>query len=175
MVLDFEAEVRRLLGLGDAGPEDPAWGRLEAVLGIAFPDDYKRFVDSVRPCRVNGKLYILQPGVRRWGLDAWVIATTEAFKNADWADLPEPIAAGPTGLIPCLSSDEGHVVFVRQDSSEVVVHVGDGDCPAYVMGFSEWMYRFLTSEDMLGENTAYDYSYDVAAGFPGSPSIEKLP
>ncbi|WP_406300997.1 hypothetical protein OG948_60320 (plasmid) [Embleya sp. NBC_00888] len=172
---DFEAEVRRLLGLGVAGPEDPAWGRLEAPLGTAFPDDYKRFVDSVPPCLVNGKLYILRPGVRRWGLDAWVVETTEAFRNAEWADLPEPIFAGPTGLIPCLSSDEGHVVFVRRDSSEVVVHVGDGDCPGYAMGFSEWMYRFLTCEDMLGEDTAYDYSHGVAAGLPGTPFIERLP
>lgn len=172
---DFEREVRALLGLpllGEAYQRD--WQEIELQLGVTLPGDYKRFVSSAAPATVNGKLYLLHPARERWNLAHWVARTANSFRAAEWADLPEPLFSGKSGLVPGLASDEGHVIFLRIDSSGVVVHVGDGDCVEYSMAFSEWLYRLLAGEEMLGPDSAFDYDLERSFGLPGVPRFAPL-
>ncbi|WP_329270263.1 SMI1/KNR4 family protein [Streptomyces sp. NBC_01451] len=157
---------------------DSAWRALESELGVQFPVDYRLLVDGYGPIQVNGHLYLSHPATERWNLGRWISSTIAAFERSDLsgAECPGfengPIFGGPDGLIPLASTDRGEYVFgaIRRGDSKWRILACDGDEQdfyEYRMGFSEWLYGYLSGGDMFGP--------DSAAFYPGPLLLESMP
>jgi hypothetical protein len=166
--------------LGTAGISSPAagWEDLESELGVQLPDDYKEIIGRYAPVQLNGHLFLNHPSTRRWNLGRWMRETVEAFSGSDLADaecpgFPEgPVFGAPAGLVPLMDTDRGEYVFgvVDEASKEWRILACDGDeqdFHEYLMSFSEWLYRYLTGEDMFGPGSAVFY--------PGPVVFESMP
>ncbi|MFF4837051.1 SMI1/KNR4 family protein [Streptomyces sp. NPDC001315] len=179
MTRNFNNSLLGILGpTNSAPPPTAAWDELERGLGVQLPDDYKEIVVGYGPVQLNGHLYLSHPSTDRWNLGRWMEETVEAFSRSDLseAECPGfpygPVFGGPAGLIPLLSTDRGEYVFGVFDtaSKEWRLLACDGDeldFYEYRMSFSEWLYWYLSGDDMFGPDSAVFY--------PGPIVFESLP
>ncbi|MEV6161917.1 SMI1/KNR4 family protein [Streptomyces sp. NPDC052052] len=152
-----------LLGPPSHSADPGVWDAVESELGVCFPADYRQFIESYAPVRLNGHLHFTHPAHAVWDLKKWASVTLEAYQGLDWVDLtpPEfksddPRFGGPDGLVPLVESDRGECVFFQAgETSRMYVYVGsDDDFYRYDMTFSEWLYRYLRGEEMTGPNSS---------------------
>ncbi|MFE1437423.1 SMI1/KNR4 family protein [Streptomyces sp. NPDC058739] len=171
--------VTRMLGpaCNDSTSQD-AWADLEHDLAVGLPVDYKAIVASYGPVQLNGHLFLHHPATVRWNLATWISRTVEQFPESDLGEaecpgFPDgPAFGGPDGLIPLISSDRGEYVFgvapVGGGEWTILACNGDEqDFFEYAMPFAEWLYRYLSGEDMFGPGSAVFY--------PGPVVFESLP
>ncbi|MEE1783254.1 SMI1/KNR4 family protein [Streptomyces sp. SP17BM10] len=184
---DYLAEVFAMLGPGEQRFTSPdAWAELEAEIGTDFPEDYKAVVDAYAPMQINGHLYLSHPATERWNLGKKIRETSRVWAGLDWdredwlepeenirvaLDLQAVRFGTKDGLIPITSTDRGEYVFLAPlpdgTGRRICVVEHDGSWYEYRMSFSEWLYRYLAGEDMVGPNSS--------AFYPGPVRLEPLP
>ncbi|WP_393954744.1 SMI1/KNR4 family protein [Streptomyces murinus] len=175
-------QISRLHGLLGSGrgihASAGAWEQLEGELGVVLPGDYKQVVDGYGPVQINGHLFLSHPATRSWNLGAWMKSTVDAFSASDLSDarcpgFPHgPVFGAPAGLIPLVDTDRGEYAFGVVDEADgtwrILACNGDEqDFYEYRMPFAEWLYRYLTGEDMFGPGSAVFY--------PGPVVFEPMP
>ncbi|MEV5989311.1 SMI1/KNR4 family protein [Streptomyces sp. NPDC052051] len=159
-------------------PPAAAWAGLEGELGVQLPDDYKEIIGGYGPVQMNVHLYLKHPSTDWWNLGRWMKETVEAFSRSDLTDAEcpgfpgGPIFGGPSGLIPLVSTDRGEYAFGVAGSPpgewRILACNGDEqDFYEYHISFSEWIYRYLSGEDMFGPGSAVFY--------PGPIIFESMP
>ncbi|MEU4494503.1 SMI1/KNR4 family protein [Streptomyces sp. NPDC023998] len=150
-----------------------AWRLLEQELGFELPSDYKSIIDRYAPVRLNEHIYLHHPATGRWNLREWVRETVQAWSQVEWEGVdiegdPRPILGVNEikfgvrqGLTPILSSDRGETVFLghtaASSGARIFVETGDEEFFEYPVSFAEWLYRYLTGEDMAGPGSAIFY------------------
>ncbi|MFJ9006314.1 SMI1/KNR4 family protein [Streptomyces canus] len=159
-----------------------AWHELENSLGISLPTDYKEIVDGYAPLQINGHLYLHHPATQRWNLGEWIRSTVEAWSQIDWdwaAPEGDPRASlgievlvfgTADGLIPLVSTDRGETIFLapRAGNGKGALFVeSEGEFFEYAMTFSEWLYLWLTGEEVTGPGGS--------AFYPGPVALRDLP
>ncbi|MGW3211578.1 SMI1/KNR4 family protein [Streptomyces parvus] len=160
-----------------------AWRALEADLGCALPGDYKCIVDAYAPVQISEHLYLSHPFPERWNLrdsirrtsDSWaqVVWDDDEKQGAPWVSLGvSDLTFGTAdGLIPLVATDRGETVFHAPRGADgagvLFVEDGEGEFLEFSMGFAEWMYRYLTGEEMAGAGSA--------AFYPGPVTLRDLP
>ncbi|MEU6972103.1 SMI1/KNR4 family protein [Kitasatospora aureofaciens] len=184
---DYLADVFAMLGPGEQRFASPsAWAELEAEIGTHFPEDYKTVVDAYAPMQINGHLYLSHPATERWNLGKKIRETSQAWAGLDWnradwlepeenirvvLDLQEVTFGTKDGLIPITSTDRGEYIFLAplpdRTGHRICAVEHDGSWYEYRMSFSEWLYRYLVGEDMVGPNSS--------AFHPGPVLLEPLP
>ncbi|WP_030978964.1 SMI1/KNR4 family protein [Streptomyces sp. NRRL S-1824] len=174
--MEYWAKLVEFLGPPNRSTDPGTWDTLESELHVCFPADYKKFIDSYAPVRLNSHLHFTHPTHPEWDLKKWAFATLEAYQGLDWVDLTpsefesvDPRFGGPDGLVPLVESDRGECVFFQPgEAPRMYVYVGsDDDFYRYDMTFSEWLYRYLRGEDMTGPNSS--------AFIPGPVRFDALP
>ncbi|MEU3901700.1 SMI1/KNR4 family protein [Streptomyces sp. NPDC045251] len=179
---DYLPAVMAMLGPAQNRYADPsAWDRLHAELGIRLPTDYQTLVDAYAPIQLNGHLSLHHPATARWNLGDWIRDTARAWSQVPWEDLDpdedprllfgltELSFATRDGLWPIASTDRGETLFLMAADgtlSGVLVEDGEGGWAQYEMNFAEWLYRYLSGEDMAGPNTS--------AFYPGPVQLRRL-
>ncbi|MFB6992417.1 SMI1/KNR4 family protein [Streptomyces sp. NPDC056304] len=179
--MEYWTTLVELLGPPSRDTDPETWVALESELGVFLPADYREFIDSYAPVRLNSHLHFTHPAHAVWDLKKWVFATIEAYQGLGWVDLtpPEfesadPWFGGPDGLVPLVESDRGECVFFQPgEVPRIYVYVGnDDDFYRYDMTFSEWLYRYLRGEDMTGPNSSAFISgpvrFDALPGAEGN-------
>ncbi|MFD9687751.1 SMI1/KNR4 family protein [Kitasatospora sp. NPDC059088] len=184
---DYLSDVFAMLGPGGQHFADPgAWTELEAEIGAEFPGDYKAIVDAYAPVQINEHLYLSHPATERWNLGEKIRETSRAWSELDWdrEDWLEPeenirVVLGlegvrfgtKDGLIPLTGTDRGEYVFLAPlpdgTGHRICAVEHDGSWYEYQMSFSEWLYRYLVGEDMVGPNSS--------AFYPGPVRLDPLP
>ncbi|MEV7595786.1 SMI1/KNR4 family protein [Kitasatospora sp. NPDC089797] len=184
---DYLADVLAMLGPGGARFASPqAWADLEAELDTRLPEDYKAVIDAYAPIQINGHLSLKHPATERWNLGKYIRQTSHTWAELDWdrEDWLEPeenarIVLGldkvtfgtKDGLIPLASTDRGEYIFSAPLPGGTGVRIctveHDGSWYEYRMSFTEWLYRYLIGEDMVGPNSS--------AFYPGPVLLEPLP
>lgn len=184
---DYLAEVFAMLGPGEQRFTSPsAWAELEAEIGTDFPDDYRAVIDAYAPMQINGHLYLSHPATERWNLGNWIRETAQVWADLDWdredwlepeedicvvLDLREVRFGTKDGLIPITSTDRGEYIFLAplpdRTGRRICAVDHDGSWYEYRISFSEWLYRYLVGEDMVGPNSSVFY--------PGPVLLEPLP
>lgn len=174
--MEYQARLAEILGPSRHGATPGVWQALEEELGASLPGDYKEFIDSYAPVRVNSHLHFDHPAHPQWNLGKWIEETVDAYREVEWDELTcpdfvssEPSFGAPDGLVPLFGSDRGECFFFRPGRKpSVYVYVGsDDDFYRYDMTFSEWLYRYLSGEDMAGPNSS--------AFYPGPVRFDALP
>ncbi|MFG3280703.1 SMI1/KNR4 family protein [Streptomyces sp. NPDC048111] len=167
--------------LGDPDDVHPCadeWQEIEAEFAADLPLDYKKFIERYAPVELNNRLSFGHPGFELWNLLHWMRGTVEAFQECEWEEItatslnPEQLSFGAGGLVPLASTNGGEYLFLlaRPGGAAplLVVHVGDDDdFYEYDMSFAEWLYRYLTDEEMAGPNSSL--------GWAGPVQVHKLP
>ncbi|MFB7621025.1 SMI1/KNR4 family protein [Kitasatospora sp. NPDC056181] len=184
---DYLAGVFAMLGPGEQRyASASAWAGLEAEIGIAFPEDYKAVVDAYAPIQINGHLFLSHPATERWNLGKEIRDTSRTWAALDWdrerwlepeeniravLGLEEVRFGTKDGLIPITSTDRGELIFLAplpdRSGQRICAVKHDGSWFEYRMSFSEWLYRYLVGEDMVGPNSS--------AFYPGPVLLELLP
>lgn len=180
---DYLTAAMAMLGPAENRHADPpAWNRLQEELGVELPADYKTVVDAYAPIQINGHLYLHHPATERWNLAEQIQDTVRAWSDVSWNDVLDPdedprLLLGLTeltfgtdpGLWPITSTDRGETVFLVTGADAPWLLVADGDLgwSRYDMTFTEWLYRYLTGEDMAGPNSS--------AFYPGPVTLQRLP
>ncbi|MGJ5890820.1 SMI1/KNR4 family protein [Streptomyces niveiscabiei] len=164
--------------------QDPgAWRRIESELGISLPSDYKEIVDSYAPVQINGHLYLSHPATERWNLGEWIRSSIQSWSEIDWGrvepegdprfslGIPNLIFGTPDGLIPIASTDRGESLFYAprgvKGPSSLFVDNGEGEFFEYSFSFAEWLYLWLTGEEVTGPGGS--------AFYPGPIALMDLP
>ncbi|MGW1871417.1 SMI1/KNR4 family protein [Streptomyces mauvecolor] len=175
---DYLQAVFDMLGPAINRDNEPAdWLHLEQEIGSPLPTDFKEFVARYAPAELNDRLYIHHPGSDAWNLLRWMRETVEAFDACEWEEVtaaslnPGHLVFGKGGLIPLASTNGGEYLFLLPrpgNTPLLVVHVGDDDdFYEYDMSFAEWLYRYLSDEDMTGPNSSI--------GWNGPAQVSKPP
>jgi hypothetical protein len=183
--MDYLGAVLAMLGEPQDRYADPAaWVRLEGGLGLALPADFKRLVDAYAPVVLNGHLYLLHPATERWNLGEEIREDVRALSDVDWQEyeldpdprlvlgVPEMCFGSADGLLPIASTDRSEKLFYGpgEDGTpcgRIFVEIGDDGFYPYDVTFSEWLYRWLTGDDLPGP--------DVRAFYPGPVAMQWLP
>ncbi|GAA1916604.1 hypothetical protein GCM10009716_27220 [Streptomyces sodiiphilus] len=180
----FLSRVLEMLGPASGAGEDVyAWERLESELGFGFPEDYRKIIDSYAPVMLNHHLYLHHPATSRWNLGESIERSATAFSEVDWEDVGvewdprgalglEKLEFGtPRGLVEIAGSDRSEVVFwapsLDWPRGRIFCLWGMEGFYEYRFTFSEWLYRYLVGEDMIGPNSA--------AFYPGPVHFRRLP
>ena len=131
-----------------------AWEDAEKKIGIIFPMDYKRFIDSYGECAINEFLWILSPFSENENLNS--IEKYKAMKDAyksmqnEFSDeFPFDFYNGKTGLFPWGITDNGDELFwdFTGDIIELVVYESRyGSNMSYEMNMGEFLYKLLRKE-----------------------------
>jgi hypothetical protein len=173
-----------VLGRGESRYADPsAWERLERTLGFGLPEDYKRVVDAFAPADINGHLTLAHPATERFNLGTWIRETSEAWAQVPWDEYrpegdPRDILGTKElrfgtrdGLLPCASTDRGETLFFAPGAAgarwRIFIDDGEGEFFEYNMSFSQWLYLYVSGEDMVGP--------DSSAYYPGPIALQRLP
>ncbi|WP_075737694.1 SMI1/KNR4 family protein [Streptomyces acidiscabies] len=184
MEADYLGYVLKMIGEPPRRYQDPeAWRRLENDLGMDLPSDYKAIVDAYAPAHINGHLYLSHPATERWNLGEWIRSTAEAWSQIEWDEnepegdprvalgVPELIFGTPDGLIPIASTDRGETIFYAPQgglgAGSLFIEDGEGEFFEYSFSFAEWLYRWLTGEEVTGPGGS--------AFYPGPVAIMDLP
>ncbi|MFE3855994.1 SMI1/KNR4 family protein [Streptomyces griseorubiginosus] len=179
MPSDFIASVNAMLGPPrNSPPLAGTWDPLEGELGIQLPDDFKTITDRYAPLQLNLHLFLCHPATPRWNLGAWMRDVMEDFRRsnlreAECPGFPDgPVFGAPSGLIPLVDTDRGEYAFgvMNASTKEWLILTCNGDEPdfyEYRMSFGEWLYRYLSGEDMFGPDSAVFY--------PGPVALESMP
>ncbi|MFB8237576.1 SMI1/KNR4 family protein [Kitasatospora purpeofusca] len=172
-----------------------AWTALEAEIGTEFPEDYKAVVDAYAPIQINGHLHLSHPATERWNLGKKIRETSRACAELDWdredwvepeesirvvLDLQEVRFGTKDGLVPITGTDRGEYIFLAPRSDRTGHRIcavdHEGCWYEYRMSFSEWLYRYLVGEDMVGPNSSAFYSGPVLLRpLPMSPDDRPTP
>ncbi|MFE2068735.1 SMI1/KNR4 family protein [Streptomyces sp. NPDC059467] len=176
--------VLEMLGEPSWRYRDPeAWRTLESELGTALPADYKEIVDAYAPVQVNGHLFLGHPATERWNLAERMRRMSRAWAQVEW-DEGEPegdprVSLGTSdlifgtadGLIPIRDTDRGEQIFYAprgaQGQGSLFVEDGEGEFFEYSFSFAEWLYLWLTGEEVTGPGGS--------AFCPGPVLLEDLP
>ncbi|GAB2881326.1 hypothetical protein GCM10022245_15560 [Streptomyces mayteni] len=174
-----------MLGEGRSTYADPqAWRRLEEELGAALPGDFKKIIDLYGPVQLNGHLFLHHPASERWNLGERIKSSSEAFSEVPWGEIEFEGDGDPrgslgirelefgtaAGLVPAIGNDRGEEVFLAKGAVREkwrVFIMRDDEWYEFDMDFSEWLYRYLIGEDVMGSNSA--------AFYPGPVKFESLP
>lgn len=148
-------DIRALLGDPRFGWFDPApWHRLEAALGIVFPDDFREFCDAYGPVRINNQVHTTHPSVARGNLGQLIRSDIEAWAHAPEDMVTQPVGTAPGELFPWGSASSGETMYFRvpKDASEAwsvfVYESNEGEFLEYAMSFGDWMLAYLRGEDV---------------------------
>ncbi|MFI7294370.1 SMI1/KNR4 family protein [Streptomyces sp. NPDC050121] len=162
--------------------DSEAWRKLEAELGVGLPADYKEIVDAYAPVRINGHLYLSHPATERWNLGESIRSTADSWSQIDWDDVDvegdprislgvaELIFGGPDGLIPIASTDRGDTIFYAPrggDGIGALFIENEGEFFEFSFSFAEWLYLWLTGEEVTGPGGS--------AFYPGPVVLQDLP
>lgn len=176
--------VLEMLGEPSWRYRDPeAWRKLESALGAGLPADYKEIVDAYAPVHINGHLYLHHPATERWNLGEQIRTTSESWSQIEW-DEGEPegdprVSLGVTdlvfgtsdGLIPIASTDRGESIFYAPrgalGAGSLFIENGEGEFFEYSFSFAEWLYLWLTGEEVTGPGGS--------AFYPGPVALQDLP
>ncbi|MFE2853039.1 SMI1/KNR4 family protein [Streptomyces lavendulae] len=185
---DYLQAVFAMLGPAENRYNDPAaWLHLEQQIDRRLPADYKAIVDAYAPVQLNGNLYLSSHPACAWrNLGQEIRSEAEGWSEwRSWeSDDLEPDAdprvicnrsqitfGSSDGLIPLASTDRGAAVFLAPEvhgySDGIVVQGSEGDWVGHAMDFAEWLYRYLTGEEMAG--------WASGALHPGPVLLEYLP
>ncbi|RST04396.1 SMI1/KNR4 family protein [Streptomyces sp. WAC07149] len=183
---DYLRAVIDMIGPSDDRCTDAAaWLRLEDELGRSLPADYKAIADEYGACQINHHLYLHRPTDGWWDLGTWMRRTSHLWSQEEVVRQgvephldPRVICGLPTitfgtaeGLIPLAGTDQGHLIFLAPQVHEapdgIVVLNREGEWTGYALPFAEWLYRYLTGEEMCGWNSTVFY--------PGPVHREHLP
>lgn len=184
MVDSYLRRVLNMLGEPPRRYQDAAaWRAFENELGVSLPADFKELVDGYAPVLINGHLSLKHPATERWNLGEWTRSTSEAWSQIDWdwaefegdprisLNVSELYFGTPDGLIPIASTDRGEVIFYApkggQGTGALFVEDGEGEFFEYLMGFAEWLYRWLIGEEVTGPGGS--------AFYPGPVALRNLP
>ncbi|GAB3955632.1 hypothetical protein [Streptomyces sparsus] len=179
MVHDYSDSIREVLGSPDyLFANLNTWDNFERRIGFIFPPDYKSFVDAYGPVVIKGHLYVEHPAVEFRGMVDRFAQMIDDFEEQEW--VPEehqfgaegPRFGKPGGLYPLLSTDRGERLFSKTDANNVhdylVAYDGSEDeFFEYYIPFSEWLYRYVIGQDMIGPDSANSY--------PGPIKLERAP
>lgn len=148
-------DIRALLGEPRFGWSDPGpWDRLEAELGIVFPQDFREFSDAYGPVRINNQVHTTHPGVAHGNLGQLIRSDIEAWAHAPEDMVTEPVGTAPGELFPWGSAASGETMFLRvpkgaSEAWSVFVYESDeGEFLEYAMSFGDWMLAYLRGEDV---------------------------
>ncbi|MFG2694105.1 SMI1/KNR4 family protein [Kitasatospora sp. NPDC048407] len=175
---DYLGAVLNMIGPSPADrPEFVEWGEVEGLLGAELPADFKEIVETYAPVTLNHHLVLTRPGTQFFNLAERLEQQIKGLKESDWDGAgvtfrgATPTFGGPDGLIPVASTDRREGAFLVRPAGGEGWHMAgmvlDGQFVEYEMGFSEWLYRYLMGEDMLGPRSGVFY--------PGPLVIEDLP
>ncbi|MCY0937341.1 SMI1/KNR4 family protein [Streptomyces sp. H34-S4] len=179
---DYLTATMTMLGPPENLYADPhAWTRLHEELGVDLPADYQAIIDAYAPIELNGHLYLHHPATERWNLTTWIRDTIRAWSEVPWDDLDpdedprllfglEHLEFGTSsGLWPIASTNRGETIFLHPgpDTPTLLIEDGEGGWTRYCISFTEWLYRYLTGEDMAGPNSSTFY--------PGPVKLRRLP
>ena len=176
---DYLSLVIEMLGPSfEADRAGDFWSPLEERVGVSLPDDFKLLMDHYAPVLLNGHLQLMHPESADWDLMNEIEETTGIFSQYDFSEeLAElfgenhPQFGGPGGLIAIAGTDREERLFFLKSANEwsIVVYNGGGrnSFHQYNMTFSEWLYRYLTGEEVAGPGSS--------AFYPGPVRFERLP
>ncbi|WP_123082921.1 hypothetical protein [Streptomyces sp. ADI95-16] len=185
---DYLQAVFAMLGPAENRYNDPAaWLHLEQEIDRRLPADYKAIVDAYAPVQLNGSLYLSSHPACAWRnlgeeirSDAEVWSEWRAWESDDLepdadprviCNRPQITFGSSDGLIPLASTDQGAAIFLAPEvhgyPDGIVVQGSEGDWVGHTMDFAEWLYRYLTGEEMAG--------WDSAALYPGPVLLAYLP
>ncbi|WP_432031652.1 SMI1/KNR4 family protein [Streptomyces antibioticus] len=180
---NYLERVREVLGEPSWRYRDPeAWRTLETELGLGLPADYQEIVDAYAPAQINGHLYLSHPATERWNLGEWIRSTADGWSQIDWDDVDvegdprislgvsDLVFGSPDGLIPIASTDRREMIFYapRGGNGRGVLFVGgEGEFFEYSFSFAEWLYRWLSGEEVTGPGGS--------AFYPGPVAVRDLP
>ncbi|MCX5386972.1 SMI1/KNR4 family protein [Streptomyces sp. NBC_00083] len=175
---NYLTRVCRLLGWdGDPRPCPDRWGEIEAEYSLSLPAEYKELIEKFAPAEIDNRLYLYHPGFDSWNLSRWMKETVDVFNECQWEEVTAPsldaarFSFGSGGLIPLASTSGGEYLFLLarpNDEPLLIVHVGDDDdFYEYDMGFAEWLYRYLSDEEVTGPNSS--------AGRAAPVQVRRLP
>ncbi|MEV7525951.1 hypothetical protein [Streptomyces sp. NPDC091371] len=172
---DYLQAVCTMLGQAENRYGDPAaWLRLEREIGRGLPADYKAIVDAYAPVQLNGHLFLSSHPACAWrnlgeqirsdakGWDEWREWESEDLEpDADprvICNRPQITFGSADGLIPLADTDQGAAIFAASEvhgyPDGIVVQGAEGDWAGHPMSFAEWLYRYLTGEEMAGWGSA---------------------
>ncbi|MFD0380266.1 hypothetical protein [Streptomyces sp. NPDC127112] len=183
---DYLRAVIDMIGPSDDRCTDAvAWLRLEDELGRSLPADFKAIADMYGACQINHHLYLHRPTDGWWDLGTWMRRISRLWSQEEVVRQgvephldPRVICGLPTitfgtaqGLIPLAGTDQGHLIFLAPQvhgvPDGIAVLNREGEWTGYALPFAEWLYRYLTGEEMCGWNSAVFY--------PGPVHREHLP
>lgn len=149
-----------------------SWEKVENKLGIVFPGDYKRFIDSYGVGSINDFLWILSPFCENENLNS--IEKFKVMKEAYISmqcEFSERFSFcfydGKTGLFPWGITDNGDELFwnFKEDNLEIVVYESRyASNMSYIMGMEEFLCKLIKKEivcpifpdDFILEKNYYD-------------------
>ncbi|MFD9575834.1 hypothetical protein ACFWBI_39230 [Streptomyces sp. NPDC059982] len=185
---DYLQAVFAMLGPAENRCNDPAaWLHLEHEIGRRLPADYKAIVDAYAPVQLNGHLSLSSHPACAWRnlgeeirSEAEVWSEWRSWESDDLepdtdprviCNRPQITFGSPDGLIPLASTDQGAAIFLAPEvhghPDGIVVQGSEGDWVGHPMNFAEWLYRYLTGEEMAG--------WGSSALYPGPVLLEYLP
>ncbi|WP_030720007.1 hypothetical protein [Streptomyces sp. NRRL S-237] len=181
MINDYHQAVVGLLGEPrHVFANHGAWQPVEESIGTSLPQDYKDLIDAYAPVQVNGHLFLEHPANEFYELRTWIDETVEDFQETDWEagfscpgyEKSGPSFGGHGGMIPLACTDRSEYIFLAPgiDSGQWrILSCGRdwNDFYEHHMEFSEWLYRYLTGEDMFEPGQGVFY--------PGPVRLESLP
>ncbi|CAM5467485.1 SMI1/KNR4 family protein [Streptomyces canus] len=184
MTENYVERVMEMLGEPTWRYQDSeAWDTLESELGTALPADYKEIVDAYAPVQINGHLYLSHPATERWNLGEEIRRTSRSWSEIEWDEgepegdprtslgIPELVFGTLDGLIPIAGTDRAEQVFYAprgaSGKGSLFVEGGDYEFFEFSCSFAEWLYRWLTGEEMTGPGGS--------AFYPGPVALRDLP
>lgn len=131
-----------------------SWEEVESKVGITFPEDYKKVIDSYGEGGINEFLWILSPFCENENLNS--IEKFKVMKDAYLSmqsEFPEQFSFefynGKKGLFPWGITDNGDELFwnFKDDTLEIVVYESRyANNMNYIMGMEEFLCRVLKKE-----------------------------
>ncbi|MFJ3198608.1 SMI1/KNR4 family protein [Streptomyces griseoviridis] len=150
---------------------------------MGLPEEFKEIVDAYAPVQLNGHLYLSHPATERWNLAERIRRTARSWSQIEW-DEGEPegdpraslgtsdlVFGTPDGLIPICGTDRGEEIFYASRGTSghgsLFVETGEGEFFEYSFSFAEWLYLWLTGEEVTGPGGS--------AFYPGPVVLQDLP
>ncbi|MEU8932883.1 SMI1/KNR4 family protein [Streptomyces sp. NPDC048409] len=181
---DYLGRVWEMLGEPSWRYRNPeAWHKLEADVGVRFPEDFKKIVDAYAPVLINGHLSLSHPATERWNLAERIRRRSRSWSEVEW-DEGEPegdprVSLGTSdllfgtadGLVPICGTDRGEEIFYAPRGAagqgSFFVENGEGEFFEYSHSFAQWLYLWLIGEEVTGPGGS--------AFYPGPVALQDLP
>ena len=130
------------------------WGELEDKIGIAFPEDYKMFIDSYGEGAINDFLWILSPFSANVNLNSVekfkvMMEAYDSMKKEFPEDFLFEFYNGKSGLFPWGITDNGDELFwnFKDDTIEIIVYASRyTEYIIYAMGMEEFLCKLLNKD-----------------------------